>query len=514
MKVLLVLPTHHYSSGGAFLSFSDFPTGFGYITSALKKAGHEVYGCNPNNKVGYKTLKDMVRAEIISSIDSCKPDLIGLGGICTDYLFIRDAIQIIRSVCDAPIVLGGNIVTNDAEFIFNDLKPDYAVVGEGEEAIVRIANGDPHHYTYQTGIIEIPQKEYATLDERSFPDYEPFGVKDMIDNWSMTTRVLYRYSRANPRPYNIVASRSCPFACTFCIHGHRKIKYRARSIPNIMAEIKESYEKYHFNILILLDELFAVSKGRLGEFCDAVLDGKQRFGWDFDWCFQTHPSARFDLDTLRLAKKAGCYLFSYGVESASPTVLRSMAKHSRPEQIAEAINMAHQAGIAFAGNLIFGDPAETLDTMRESLYFWYQHQDALLFLGFVCTYPGSKLFDDCIRDGLIPDKKQFYETIDKQMVNMTKIPSATLQTWFNFLNFLEQSWLFVKSTNMTRYEVDSVRERSCVVTGLTCYRIYAICPHCGREFLLYQACKDIKKEEYMGAACPHCGKRVRVNLGR
>ncbi len=142
MKVLLIIPSFQYKGHyPSFLSFSDFPSGFGYIAGALKKAGHQVFGCNPNNKPGYKSAKEMITAEIVSSIESCKPDLIGLGGICTDYAFIKDAIKIIRETYPAtPIVLGGNIVTNDAEFIFNDLKPDYAIIGEGEEAIVKLAD--------------------------------------------------------------------------------------------------------------------------------------------------------------------------------------------------------------------------------------------------------------------------------------------------------------------------------------------------------------------------------------
>ena len=140
MKVLLIVPTHRYSiEYPSFLSFSDFPTGYGYLVSALKEAGHEVSGCNPNNVVGYPNAYMMIQDVISKRIEEVKPDLIGLGGLCTDYAFLRDAIGIIRQL-DIPVVLGGQIVTNDAEWIFNDLKPDYAIVGEGEEAVVGLAN--------------------------------------------------------------------------------------------------------------------------------------------------------------------------------------------------------------------------------------------------------------------------------------------------------------------------------------------------------------------------------------
>src|SRR3990167_1071130 len=137
MRVLLVIPTFRYTTEyPAFLSFSDFPSGFGYLASSLKQAGHEVYGCSPNNIVGYPNAYMMLQDVLSKKIAEVKPDLIGLGGLCTDYKFLKDAIGIIRQTDPKlPIVLGGQIVTNDAEFIFNDLKPDFAIVGEGERLL-------------------------------------------------------------------------------------------------------------------------------------------------------------------------------------------------------------------------------------------------------------------------------------------------------------------------------------------------------------------------------------------
>ena len=142
MKILLIPPTFHYKdSYPNFLSASDFPSGFAYLASSLKAAGHEVFGCNPNNIVGWVNAQAMVKDVVTKRVNEVKPDLIGLGGLCTDYAFLRDTMGLIRSINpQIPIVLGGQIVTNDAEFIFNDLKPDYAIQGEGEESTVRLAN--------------------------------------------------------------------------------------------------------------------------------------------------------------------------------------------------------------------------------------------------------------------------------------------------------------------------------------------------------------------------------------
>jgi len=65
MKILLIVPTHNYNRAyPCFLSVSDFPTGFAYLASSLKEAGHEVHGLNLNNIIGYPSAKDMVKDKI------------------------------------------------------------------------------------------------------------------------------------------------------------------------------------------------------------------------------------------------------------------------------------------------------------------------------------------------------------------------------------------------------------------------------------------------------------------
>ena len=293
---------------------------------------------------------------------------------------------------------------------------------------------------------------YRDVNERPLPDWDCFGVKDMIDNYSMETRVLYRYPRTYPRPFIIVTARGCPFKCTFCI-AH-SAKYRPRSVENIMTEIKENYEKYKFNILIIQDELFAVSKERMVDFCESLIEKKKKYGWDFDWMMQTHANAKLDLETLKLAKEAGCFAFSYGLESASPTVLKSMKKHTTPEQIIKAIQIADEAGIGFAGNILFGDPAETEDTIQETLRFYFRYGiDPAVFLSYVTPYPGSALFDYCLEKGIIKDKEYFYEHIDETIWNMTQMPNSLFLAWAKFLMNLEQTYLLIKSTQAHKYKL-------------------------------------------------------------
>ncbi len=497
MKTLLILPSSGYKHGyPSFFSSADFPAGFAYIAAAIRHSGHEVVGLNPNNDASYESAYEMVQDKITKSLSENKPDLIGLGGLSTDYKFIKDAMHIIREKSpDTPIVMGGGIINCDTEFIFSRLKPDFCVIGEAEETLVHLINmleSGEQDYGKITNlgywdkgrpVFTERNFDYVELDKRPFPDYEPFGIHTMLDEYSMATRYVYRYTRPNPRPMTIVSARGCPFSCSFCV-DKKYGKYRSRSLENIMQEIKELYDKYHFNILIILDELFVARKERLKEFCTALIEAREKNGWDFDWIFQTHASSSLDSTSFELAKKAGCYCFTYGVESASPRVLESMNKRSKPSQIAEALNIADTVGLGFYAAFIFGDVAETTETIQESMRFFTEHcSDTHIYSAAIQPYPGSRLFEHCLKKDLIGNRIDYYEHIDEQIFNMTQIPNRIWFPWSYLVLYLWRFFQFAKSAKATSCEIDTnaFNDPIALYYKKNIYKIKAICPHCANE---------------------------------
>ena len=511
MRTLLVVPTFQY--GSTFptpLAITNFPVGLAYLASSLRAAGHEVFGLNPNNNASYSSAREMLRKELARSIVEFQPELIGLGGICTEYRFLRDTIRFCRTLApDIPIVLGGGIVTHDCTFAIDDLRPDYCIAGEGEEPLVRLAGmleaGDkcfesiPNLGYRQNGRSIFTERKfsYPDIDTRPFPDYEPFGIGDMMENLRYAAFYLFRYTRPDPRPMTIITARGCPFNCTFCVHTGGP-GYRARSIGNIMQELEQLYDRYHFNILAVVDELFAVKRSRLQEFCEAVIQRRNTLGWDFDWSFQTHASASLELEDIKMAKAAGCYFFSYGLESASPNVLASMKKKTRPSQYVEAIQHAHEAQVGFGGNFIFGDVAETTDSVTETITFMNRHlRDDHVNLGLVLPFPGSKLFDDCIARGIIHDKGEFYAHDVGGIFNMTAMPDPLW--WSLMLGIREKNdslgWVRETIADAWSPETETAFSPVFARSGKTVFRVSARCPHCGTKISTVEALDDIRKDD-------------------
>ncbi len=393
MKVSFIIPTHLYKyQFPAPLSMSDFPVGMAYIASAVRAAGHEVAGCNPNNRYDFSSSREMMEDTVTRHLDEHKPDAVCLGGICTDYAFLRDCTRLIRQKSKAAIILGGGIVGYDPDRASDILKPDVAVKGDGEHIVPPVLeclssglepSGVKNIIYRWKGETRKTVEDFHYPDIRThlYPAFELFGAKEMLEEFSLGARPLYRYPHPDGRPWVVVAGRGCPFRCTFCVH-ERETPYSFRPPDDVMAELAHFHKQYDFNVLIILDELFAPNRKRMNEFAQAMIRLRKEHNWDLRWTMQTHANVGLKQEDIDLAKESGMYEFSYGMESASKTILKSMKKNSRPEQIAEVIPMTKKAKVGFGGNYIFGDPAETPETMTETMGFFTERcRDLHMSLG-------------------------------------------------------------------------------------------------------------------------------------
>ncbi|PYJ06030.1 MAG: hypothetical protein DME25_07320 [Verrucomicrobia bacterium] len=507
MKVSVIVPTQLYKyKYPAPLSMSDFPVGLAYIAGSLKAAGHEVVGCNPNNLYNYPHAKAMAEDVITTHLEREKPDVVCTGGICTDYAFLRDAMKTVRAKQpNTPIILGGGIVSYDPRFVFEYMKPDFVVKGDGEHIVTQLVSSissgtEPKDinniFYWKDGKSQATPENfcYPSIETLTYPEFDIFDAKNMLDNFSLGARSLYRYPHAEPRPWVVVAGRGCPFRCTFCVHD-RPTPYHVRSSADVMKELAYFHDKYRFNILIILDELFAPKRQRLIEFSQAIKKLKQERNWDLVWCFQTHANVGLTQEDINIAKDAGCYEFSYGMESASEKVLVSMKKKSHPKQIAEVIPMCKEAGVGFGGNFIFGDPAETPETMEETMNFFKERCENLyMSLGSIQPYPGSTLYVQCLQNKTIPDAGQFYETIDERRYRMApSFPDKPWTIWCGLMGFFGGKGLWHKAAPAV------VRARE-VTEHFDTLVLDAKCPHCDSNFTYRHAEVPARKKDSSVAA--------------
>jgi radical SAM superfamily enzyme YgiQ (UPF0313 family) len=187
-----------------------------------------------------------------------------------------------------------------------------------------------------------------------------------------------------------------------------------------MDELKENIPRYKINIVGIYDELFSNNKERLHEFCRRFKEFTETLPWEVKWGCQMRVDG-IDDKLLETMKKSGCYLISYGFESYSLKVLKSMKKHINPELIHSAIHKTLNKGISIQANFIFGDTAETMETATETLTFWKEHLEAGIQLFSIMVCPNSELYQYCIKKGIIKDRLHFIKHDLYKCFNMTQM---------------------------------------------------------------------------------------------
>ena len=187
-------------------------------------------------------------------------------------------------------------------------------------------------------------------------------------------------------------------------------------------------------------------------------------------------------------------MFGYGIESASPTVLQSMNKRSKLENIVDAIHLSESVGLAFSGNFIFGDPAEDATTIRETMAFFWKHCTKMhIFMGQIQPYPGSLLFKQCIERGMIRDRREFYTSIDERLWNMTRLPDRIWYPWIALIRYftLMSPWAAQCEAVSVMPVVHEGGADPRWPQGKSLCEVTATCPHCRHSVVFREALPDM-----------------------
>ena len=363
MKITIIIPA--YKPQGFFY---ELPIGLLYISASLKKRGYEVELMNLNDR----------------SDQEVNSDIVLTGGLSVHYNQIKFILKRVREMYPrAKIILGGGLVSSLPELIYKELAPDLAIIGEGENINID-----------SVGLQAMPTIE--NLDELPYPDYGGINVKDYLDH-QICGDEYYLYPRDHPRALPIISSRSCPFNCSFCFHPLGK-KYRQRSLESIFKEVEYLIENYQINILTVLDELISAFPERLALFCEKIKRYKLK------WMAQIRVDS-IDENTVRMMRDSGCFSVSIGIEHVNQEVLDSYNKHITLAQIEKALDLLYNNRIGIQGNILLGGIKETHFTMKEAGDWCVRNAKYMINLTPVIPYPGTDLFNEAVKRGLIEPKR-------------------------------------------------------------------------------------------------------------
>lgn len=401
------------------------PIGLAYIAGSLRSRGYPVSIVDPVGESPFEVHPVEGRPLVTygwtheKTVAAMPEDTRYVGLSCMFSqewpLFKALARQVRARFPDAIIVAGGEHVTAAPEFCLNDCSVlDYAAFGEGEETMCELLDalefgGDLSTiqgivFRGEEGIVRNERRQrIREVDAIPEPAWDLTPIESYLDNG-------LHYGVGSGRTMPMVATRGCPFQCTFCSSPNMWTTRWSTRDPKAVADELQGYsEKYGAKNFDFYDLTAIVRKDWIVKFCNELISRDLNITWQMP---AGTRSEAIDDEVAELLARSGHRNLVYAPESGSPRMLKLIKKQIKVPRMLESMKASIDNGISVKLNMIVGFPDETWNDAAETFKFLMQCAvigvDDVTFAIF-SPYPGSELFDRLHAEGKIDNlNDEFY----------------------------------------------------------------------------------------------------------
>jgi len=401
------------------------PIGPAYITGALLAAGHQVSAVDAVGEAleqytrleGYTNVlvHGLTGDQIVERIPA-NTEIIGISTMFSvEWPITKRIISDIRQgFPDALIVVGGEHITAAPDFSFDSCPAiDVGVLGEGEETMLDLADAFKAGRDFSTvpgivyrndGVISrtTTRARIRAINDIPRPSWEIWPAEAYIDR-ELTHGI--NLGRCMP----ILASRGCPYQCTFCSSPQMwTTLWKSRDPEDVIAEMKFYMDRYQATNFDFYDLTAIVKKDWIVDFCNRLIDEQLNITWQLP---SGTRSEAIDAEVVGLLYRSGCRSMNYAPETGSPDELKRIKKKCKVDRMLDSMRDAHRAGVAIKVNFIFGLPGATWSDVRKTFKFftrlaWVGVDDIACFP--YSPYPGTELFDQLVKSGRIVVNEEYF----------------------------------------------------------------------------------------------------------
>jgi anaerobic magnesium-protoporphyrin IX monomethyl ester cyclase len=408
-KIVLIRPST-ITTADAVGEDAAPPLGLAYIAACLRQCGHQVQIIDglgealdlytPVQGLATGMRHGLLDQAIIEQIDP-DAEIIGFSIMFSlEWPFTRDLVTKVRKrVPGAFLVAGGEHITAIPEYSLDDCPAlDCCVLGEGEQAMVDLVEA------LSTGVdleslpglcLRTPQGSRRTCSRKRLrqigviprPAWDLVPIEKYLDAGVMTG---VNFGRSMP----MLASRGCPYQCTFCSNPVMwGTLWRVREPADVFAEMQDYMERYGATNFDFYDLTAIVRRQWIVDFCKIIIHSGRKITWQLP---SGTRSEAIDAEVTRLLYESGCRYVNYAPESGSEEILERIKKRISKSKMLQSIRSAVGNGINVKANFILGFPGEQLRHVRETFRFIISiartgAHDISVFP--FSPYPGSELFE-------------------------------------------------------------------------------------------------------------------------
>lgn len=377
---------------------------------------------------------------LMNLIRETKPEIIGLSLRTLFFPTAKEITQRIREISDAIIIWGGThpIICPEECIQYADM----ICISEGETPVKNLFEKKSldGFWVRHNGKVYKSNKRILTEDLNSIP------IPDLYDKnkYHIESDKIQHGDPVNDmRVYDILASRGCPFDCSYCINSYLKKIYklqrilRLRSVESVMKELN-TLKKNSRNLrrLFFHDEMFALgNKEWIKEF---VKRYKKEINLPF--AIEYNPTTIVPMEeSLKLLKSAGLDNMVIGIEGSERVRKEIYNRLISDQQMIKCQIILKKKGIFATYNLIVKNPLETVEDLKSIFNLVVKMPRPFSFHIFqLIHFPKTELTEKLVSQGLI---KNDFRSDNPHSYIFTPKKNSEEDFWINLIGLSSKSFI-------------------------------------------------------------------------
>lgn len=340
------------------------------------------------------------RQDVLDAIARQRPDVLAFSALTGTYRWMlgvaAEAKALLPSV---QIVFGGVHPSAVPDRVLAHPFVDFVCVGEGDvafPAILRaVGEGGPsgplpntRHRAPDGSLVRGPQNGFLQdLDSLPFFDKQLWEEHIRVGDFYLT-----------------MASRGCPYRCTFCFNNffanlpdEKRGKYvRQRSVEHMMQELLLAKQRYKLRFVDFEDDVFTVDKAWVQAFLDRY---RREIRVPFH-CL-THPRYMDD-DIARWLADAGCVSIQMGIQSADDEYKYGAVKrYEKTAHVERALEAMQKHGLRVKCDHMFDLPGEPANAQDSARRLYAKHPPYRIQTYWTNLLPGTEMVSQALEAGLV-----------------------------------------------------------------------------------------------------------------
>lgn len=444
------------------------PIGIAYIAAVLRDAGYQIQIIDAagealdrfsdvSSPMGVLTLQGLSPDKIVERIP------VDAEVVAFTHMFLHEW-PTIHEICEKvkrrlphiSTILGGENATAFWKKIFEETKAiDFCVLGEGERTILKLL-GELHEGKLKSdirGVVSRAQgplqsfelsERIADIKKLPWPAWDLFPIEKYM-------RITDSHGVHRGRSMPILATRGCPFDCTFCSSPAMWTRrYTTREPADVVLEIKSYVDRYGISNVNFCDLTAIIQKEWILAFCKELSRQPFRITWQLPTGTR---SEALDFEVLQQMYVTGCRNITYAPESGSERMLKILKKKIDRKAMLNSLRAARKAGLVTRVNIIVGHPLEQFSDLWESLWFllqsaWLGCDDSAVMI--FAPYPGSEDTEKLMSSGKVVWTDDYYYLALARSGWSSRTYNPLMATWFLILVQYTMLVIFYAIAYLTR----------------------------------------------------------------